>query len=147
MATEIHLEIPNSSLALRETSLTILEGLHKYFIPKEVIFDIQVAFEEAVRNAMLHGNKLSDDKKVKIDVVITEQEITIKVEDQGEGYDPSLVPDPTLEENLLKESGRGVYMIKHLMDNVSYEKQGRKIIMNKRFGRINKGDMYACGNN
>ena len=55
------------------------------------------------------------------------------MEDEGEGFNPDSLPDPTLEENLLREGGRGVYLINHLMDEVRYEKNGRKVIMKKYF--------------
>ena len=94
-----------------------------------------MGFEEALRNAMLHGNKEHPQKKVYIETEITDKAITITVEDEGEGFDHSKVPDPTVGENLLKEGGRGVYLIRHLMDEVKYKNNGSKVIMIKFFDK------------
>ena len=96
---------------------------------------MHVGFEEALRNAMVHGNKSNPDKKVTVETEISEDKVTICVEDEGEGFNPDFLPDPTLDENLLKEGGRGVFLIQHLMDQVSYENDGRKVIMVKYFNK------------
>lgn len=125
-------EIANDSHLLKEVSKELINTLREKGVNEEIIFDIHVGFEEALRNAMIHGNKLSPDKVVKIEMEVTPEMVIISVEDEGEGFDPDSLPDPTLDENLLKESGRGVYLINHLMDEVHYEKNGRKVIMKKR---------------
>ena len=124
--------IASDSHLLKEISKKLINKLRKNGIDEEIIFDIHVGFEEALRNAMIHGNKFSPDKTVKIEVDVNPGVVVISVEDEGEGFNPDSLPDPTLDENLLKESGRGVYLIKHLMDEVYYEKGGRKVIMKKR---------------
>ncbi|MCK5450922.1 MAG: ATP-binding protein [Candidatus Omnitrophica bacterium] len=125
--------IENENNVLKEVSERLLSELKKKGIKEDVIFDIHVGFEESLRNAMIHGNKLDPGKKVTIETEITDNSIIIKVEDEGEGFDPSSLPDPTLDKNLLKESGRGVYLIKHLMDLVEYENKGRRVVMTKFF--------------
>jgi serine/threonine-protein kinase RsbW len=128
-------KIANDSHLLNEISKEVINTLKEKGVDEEIIFDIHVGFEEALRNAMIHGNKLSPKKVVTIEVEVTEGMVVISVEDQGEGFDPASLPDPTLDENLLKESGRGVYLMKHLMDEVIYEKDGRKVIMKKRLNK------------
>ena len=125
-------EIANDSHLLKEVSKKLINTLREKGVNEEIIFDIHVGFEEALRNAMIHGNKLSPDKVVKIEMEVTPEMVIISVEDEGEGFNPNSLPDPTLDENLLKESGRGVYLINHLMDEVHYEKNGRKVVMKKR---------------
>ncbi|MBU1656626.1 MAG: ATP-binding protein [Candidatus Omnitrophica bacterium] len=105
-------------------------------VSEEVIFDVHVGFEEALRNAMIHGNGSNPGKKVKIETEITDEWVVIIVEDEGNGFDLASLPDPTVGENLLKESGRGVYLIKHLMDEVRYEKNGRRVVMKKHFSKL-----------
>ena len=129
------IKIPNDSHLLKEVSDEFLGSLREKGIDEEVIFDIHVGLEEALRNAMIHGNKLDPKKEVKIETEITDSMVIIIVEDEGEGFDPESLPDPTLDENLLKEGGRGVYLINHLMDEVIYENGGRKVIMKKRLDK------------
>ncbi|MGB3082241.1 MAG: ATP-binding protein [Candidatus Omnitrophota bacterium] len=129
------IKIANDSHLLNEISKEVINALKEKGVDEEIIFDIHVGFEEALRNAMIHGNKLSSKKVVTIEVEVTEDMVIISVEDQGEGFDPGSLPDPTLDENLLKESGRGVYLMTHLMDEVVYEKDGRKVIMKKRLNK------------
>lgn len=124
--------IGNNTRYLKEESEKMISSLKKEGVTEEIIFEIHVAFEEALRNAMLHGNKLDPDKKVTIETEITSEEVIVSVENEGEGFDPDKLPDPTAEENLLRESGRGVYLIKHLMDEARYENGGRRVVMKKR---------------
>ncbi|MEE8574079.1 MAG: ATP-binding protein [Thermodesulfobacteriota bacterium] len=128
-------KIASESHLLQEISKELIEALKEDGVDEDIIFDIHIGFEEALRNAMIHGNKLSPEKMVKIETEITGNMVIMCVEDEGEGFDPENLPDPTLDENLLKESGRGVYLIRHLMDEVVYENGGRKIIMKKRLDK------------
>jgi len=132
MPIKTKVEIANNSHLLKKVSKELIDTLKAQGVLEEIIFDIHVAFEEALRNAMIHGNKLQPDKKVKVEIEITPEEVTISVGDEGEGFDVSRLPDPTVEENLLKESGRGVYLIRYLMDEVRYENGGRRVVMKKR---------------
>jgi len=127
--------IANDSHLLKEVSKQLINLLKEKGVDEEIIFDIHIGFEEALRNAMIHGNKQDPDKKVMVETEVLENKVIIYVEDQGGGFDPHGLPDPTLDENLLKEGGRGVYLIKHLMDEVRYENGGRKIIMVKYLDR------------
>jgi len=126
-------EIVNDSQLLKEISKGLINKLKKMGVSEEVVFDVHVGFEEALRNAMIHGNRSHPEKKVRIETEITDNYVSITVEDEGEGFDIGNLPDPTVGENLLKESGRGVYLIKHLMDEVKYEEGGSRVIMRKYF--------------
>ena len=125
--------IANDDHLLKEESKKLINALREKGVSEEVIFDVHVGFEEALRNAMIHGNKRDPDKRVTIETRVTDDAVIICVEDEGGGFDPKSLPDPTLNENLLKEGGRGVYLIEHLMDEMKYEKGGRKLIMKKYF--------------
>ncbi len=127
--------IENDSHLLKEVSNKLIESLREIGVNEEIIFDIHVGFEEALRNAMVHGNKESEDKKVTVETKIEGNSVTIMVEDEGEGFDPHSLPDPTHDDNLLLEGGRGVYLINHLMDEVRYENGGRRVIMIKYLDR------------
>ena len=127
--------IVNDSYLLKEESKKLINILKDKGISEDMIFDIHVGFEEALRNAMIHGNKLDIQKKVIVDVELTDDFIVICVEDEGDGFDPDMIPDPTLEENLLNERGRGVYLITHLMDEVEYKNGGRCVMIKKFFNK------------
>ncbi|MBD3379872.1 MAG: ATP-binding protein [Candidatus Omnitrophica bacterium] len=127
--------IENDSRRLKQVSRELIEHLKAKGVHEDIVFDIHVGFEEALRNAMVHGNRNDPSKSVRVETKIEDNAVVISVEDEGEGFDPSVVPDPTLEENLLKEGGRGVYLMNHLMDEIRYENGGRKVIMTKYFDR------------
>jgi serine/threonine-protein kinase RsbW len=95
--------------------------------------NIQLALQEALMNAVLHGNQSNPEKYVRLCVAIQEGGgILIVVKDSGSGFDPSKLPDPTLKENILREGGRGVYLIQQLMDQVEYKfDDGTALIMRR----------------
>lgn len=79
-----------------------------------------LAVREAVMNAVMHGNKERPDSEVTVDFRLGPERIEVSVQDQGEGFDPETLGDPLAAENLLSEGGRGVYLIRQLMDEVSF---------------------------
>lgn len=79
-----------------------------------------LAVREAVMNAVLHGNKERDDRSVRVEYRLTAEQIRIDVTDQGDGFDPSTLHDPLSSENLLREGGRGVYLMRQFMDEVNF---------------------------
>ena len=81
-----------------------------------------MAVREAVANAVTHGNVYSADKRVHLSVELDEGRLVVRVKDEGTGFDPSEVPDPTLVENILKASGRGLMMMRALVDEVELRK-------------------------
>lgn len=89
--------------------------------------NILIAVTEAVNNAIIHGNKYSDSKKVKVDVVRAGDKVLFTVIDQGEGFDFLNLPDPTAPENLEKPDGRGIFLMKNLSDEVIFESNGSKV--------------------
>jgi serine/threonine-protein kinase RsbW len=90
-------------------------------ISEDIIANIAIAVTELVNNAIKHGNKLQDDKFVTMAVGMKGNEVTVSVTDQGEGFNPENVPDPLSQENLLKEIGRGIFIVKSMMDSVEFE--------------------------
>lgn len=95
--------------------------------PEERIPSFIVAVTEAISNAILHGNRQDPEKQVKVSLGQCEAPpaLMVEVEDEGEGFDPHLIPDPTHHDNLLKEGGRGVFLMKNLADDVEFLKGGR----------------------
>jgi len=82
---------------------------------------IVVSCTEAVNNAMIHGNQSNPDKKVSVRCIVDKHILTIRVKDEGRGFDPAQLQDPREEKNLLKENGRGVFLIRSLMDKVTFK--------------------------
>ncbi|MGD1044359.1 MAG: ATP-binding protein [Bacteroidota bacterium] len=80
-----------------------------------------VSSTEAVNNAIVHGNKSDPDKKVIIRCIVKKKTLTICVKDEGKGFDPDGLQDPREEKNLLKENGRGVFLMRSLMDKVKFK--------------------------
>lgn len=106
-------------------NLITVEEFVNYFA-KEINIDeskvpgLLLAVTEAVTNAIIHANKSDDSKKVEINVKTENGKLIIIVKDEGIGFDPAKVPDPTAPENLLKDSGRGLYLMRVYMDDLRY---------------------------
>ena len=98
-------------------------------INSEIYGKILIATVEAVNNSIVHGNKEDVTKRVFVQLKIQGDKIIISVEDQGEGFDYTKVPDPTKPENVENIHGRGIYLMKHLADEVSFDKEGRVVNM------------------
>lgn len=90
---------------------------------------IQMAVNEAATNAIIHGNKEDSSKKVEVSARKDCNTLKITVRDEGPGFDPDSLPDPLQEENLLKDSGRGVFLIKQYADEVEFSKNATKLTM------------------
>ena len=95
------------------------------------LFAIHLAVEEAFLNAVKHGNRLDDQKKITVEYVVTPEKFEISITDQGNGFDPDALPDPRCDENLYKSCGRGVFIIRSYMDTVEYNRTGNSIHMVK----------------
>lgn len=106
-------------------NLITVEEFVNYFsvelgLDREKMNGLLLAVTEATTNAIIHGNKNNKLKMVRISVFVDGSTLTIKIKDEGKGFDPSIVPDPTDAENLLKDSGRGLYLMRVYMDGLSY---------------------------
>ncbi len=106
-------------------NLITIEEFVNYFakdlgLDDEKLATLLLAVTEAATNAIIHANKCDKNKLVKVDVEVKDSKLIIKVIDEGKGFDPSQVPDPTRPENILKDSGRGMYLMKMYMDDLKY---------------------------
>lgn len=102
------------------------------------LYRILVAVTEAVNNAILHGNASDPTKHVRVCLQTTSRLVTIRVNDEGPGFNVSSLPNPLEEANLLKEHGRGVFLIRSLMDDVRFKKlkKGSAVVMKVRLDRL-----------
>jgi serine/threonine-protein kinase RsbW len=93
-------------------------------LSEDVYGNILIAVTEGVNNAIIHGNKLDASLTVHVGVHNNEEWVCFSITDHGTGFDPEAIPDPTAPENLLKENGRGIFLMKNLADEVSFEENG-----------------------
>lgn len=119
---------------VKKIVLWLTNELQNLKLDKETIVDIQLALLESITNAIIHGNK-DNSKKVQIRFSLNDNEIKIIVKDEGLGFDYNNIPDPTKDDKLLCNNGRGIFLIKCVMDHVRWNKLGNQITMIK---KINK---------
>ena len=124
--------IPSDLARGREVQQAILEAVEAHDYTTDAQFAIRLALEEALSNAIKHGNKLDADKVVKVEARVGADAADIHIRDEGEGFDRDDIPDPTLEENLAKCSGRGVLLIEAYMSEATWSDGGRHLHMVKR---------------
>lgn len=125
-----------SQLVSERNSILQIEPLvqsvkKKIKIPDESFYNILIAVTEAVNNAIVHGNKCNPEKNVFVEIAADSHELQIIVEDQGSGFIPENVVDPREPENILKENGRGLFIIKSLAKDCYYQikESGTKLVM------------------
>lgn len=122
MSESYRLEIPSDPREIMAVE-KFLEEINARLRLDEMKFNkLLVATTEAVNNGIIHGNKRDRSKKVLLRVDINSSAMTVRVRDEGKGVDVETIPDPLAEENLLRENGRGVFLIRSLMSSVDFEK-------------------------
>ncbi len=131
------IRIPSELKNVKEASAQILQSLLPFNLASYDLLDIRLCLEEALINAMKYGNKLNPDLPIEIDYSVDNGILKIIITDRGEGFDYKNLPDPILEENLQELKGRGIYLIRRLMDEVCFNDKGNQITMVK---KIKKGD-------
>ena len=110
----------------------IMDFIAKFRKVDGSVVDIEVALREALANAIVHGNGEDSCKHVWVTCRCTaDREVSITVQDEGQGFENDTVPDPTTPENRLRMSGRGIYLMKPLMDEVHFEQRGTVVHMRK----------------
>ena len=102
--------------------------------PRRVSFNLRTALAEALANAIAYGNRHDPTRVVRVRVEITVAAVRVHVVDDGAGFDPAAVPDPTRPENLQGEAGRGLFVLRHLVDHVSFNERGNAVCMTLRAG-------------
>jgi serine/threonine-protein kinase RsbW len=107
--------------------------------------NFRVGLTEALSNAMLYGNSHDPSKRVLVEVALGAGRLEARVTDQGPGFDPSTVPDPTTPENITKPCGRGLFLMRQLLDEVSFNDQGNQVTLVLRLesGGVLEGGVQA----
>jgi serine/threonine-protein kinase RsbW len=125
--------IPSNHEYLSDVDMFIEGILRGYGAEESIIADIAISVSELVNNAIAHGNAGDDSKRVIVEIDRNSDSVSISVRDEGAGFNPNELDDPLAEENLMKEVGRGIFIVKSLMDTVEIEPSpsGTKITMTK----------------
>ena len=114
------LKFPSRIEAVAEAAAAVSDFMKSLGLSEDVAFGVDMAVREAITNAVVHGNKLDAAKVVELRLRNTPEAFEITVHDQGTGFNPNDVPDPTKEENILKTSGRGIFFMRTFMDEVTW---------------------------
>ena len=123
--------IPSTNAEAAQVLQEILDASAE-FDYKQESFAVRLALDEALVNAVKHGNKNDASKTVYVECSIDENEIVVQIEDQGPGFIPEELPDPTAEENLGRPNGRGVMLMRAYMTEVDFNERGNRVILTKR---------------
>ncbi len=102
--------------------------------PRRLQFNLRTAVAEVLANAIANGNQHDASKRVTVDITCRHEGVRIVVADDGAGFDPSRVPDPTVPQNLGREEGRGLFVLRHLVDRVEFNERGNSVCLELRAG-------------
>ena len=128
--------MPSHIEAVADAAAAAADFARNCGLAEEAAFGVDMAVREAITNAIVHGNKEDDTKTVEVTFNCGGDAVEIEIMDQGEGFDPGKIPDPTAPENILKTSGRGNFLMRNFMDEVRWllrPNGGTTVRMIKRF--------------
>lgn len=123
----IQIQIPSLSENIRIIESFIDNAKDKYKLNDDIYGNIMIAVTESVNNAILHGNNGESTKNVTLKLFLDSNIIKFIISDEGKGFDYKNLPDPTSPENLDKPGGRGIFLMKNLCDEVSFEDDGKQV--------------------
>ncbi|MCX5677248.1 MAG: ATP-binding protein [Planctomycetota bacterium] len=123
--------LPSHLEAIREAEVDVMDRLSRLDYDEDHRFAIRLAFEEALVNAMKHGNRMDPERKVTLAYRVSPECVEIRVRDEGTGFDAGCVPDPTTDENLQRPCGRGIMLMRSYMDTVRFACRGKEVQMVK----------------
>ncbi|MCF8241023.1 MAG: ATP-binding protein [Melioribacteraceae bacterium] len=123
--------IPSDPDLMPDIEEFVLESVKHLNLSDDKLNNLTLSVAEASSNSIVHGNKGDLNKKVYITIEIDEEFLTIKLKDEGEGFDPKKIPDPTAPENILKDSGRGIHIMKSFLEDLRFDfsKSGTEITL------------------
>lgn len=125
--SEISISIPSLSENIRIVESFIDNAKEKFELNDDIYGNIMIAVTESVNNAIIHGNEGNKDKNVFLTLNMEDSTIVFNVSDEGKGFDYNSLPDPTAPENIDKPGGRGIFLMKALSDELSFEDDGKKV--------------------
>lgn len=110
---------------------TIVDAAKDAGFDEKALFAVRLALDEALTNAVRHGNASDPSKNVTVEFSTQPHQLTVAIEDEGPGFDPEGVPDPTAEENLGRPHGRGVMLMRAYMTDVQFNERGNRVTLVK----------------
>ncbi len=123
------LVLPSKMTSISKIETFVQKVTQKYNICDEQYPNILISLTEAVNNAIIHGNNKDEKKEVNIALEKTKEGLCFSVSDQGHGFNPNSIPDPTSPENVECCGGRGVFLMKELCDEIRFKNEGRTVEM------------------
>ncbi|NIP79645.1 MAG: ATP-binding protein [Gemmatimonadetes bacterium] len=130
MESRHQLELPNDLGAIERSVDYLLDRCRAVgFDESRLRLNFRVGVAEALANAMMYGNARDPGKSVTLEIWCSPERVRIRITDEGSGFDPGTLPDPTLPQNRTRSRGRGVFLIRQLMDEVEFNEQGNSIEM------------------
>jgi serine/threonine-protein kinase RsbW len=117
---QVHVAIASRIENIELVQVAIEASLDLLALDEVMSHRIGLAVREGVANAIKHGNLENPDKRVEVECILTESQVIVRIEDEGDGFDPTDLPDPLKAENLLKPSGRGIFFMNQFMDEINY---------------------------
>lgn len=129
--SKFEITIPSDTTAGQAVQDQILRRLEELTYGDHDLFGIRLALEEALVNAIKHGNRLDPEKSVRIAWQLDSMSVRIEIEDEGEGFNPEEVPDPTADENLERPCGRGIHLMRAFMNSIIYNERGNRVVLEK----------------
>lgn len=130
------LVLPSHIEAVADAAVAVTDFVKSCGLDEQTAFGVDMAVRESVTNAIVHGNREDETKSVEVIFNCLGNALEIEVRDQGEGFDPASVPDPTEPANILKPSGRGIFLMRSFMDEIDWfarPEGGTTLRMVKRF--------------
>lgn len=125
------IDIPNTLQAAKQPEAAILRDAEACGYAEDAVFAIKLALEEAMTNAVKHGNQGDPSKRITVRYAVTPRKLVVIVRDQGNGFIPDAVPDPTRPDRLPLPTGRGIMLMRAYMDDVLYRRAGREVRLTK----------------
>jgi serine/threonine-protein kinase RsbW len=129
------LDVPSDLGVVGEAVELVARGLPAGTLsPRRLSFNLRTALAEALANAIMYGSRGDPARIIHVRVELGRDVVRIHVTDEGDGFDPSRLPDPTRPENLEREAGRGLFVLRHLVDHVAFNEKGNGICLTLRAG-------------
>jgi serine/threonine-protein kinase RsbW len=123
----IRISVPSLAENIRMIESFIDNAREKFHLDDDIYGNIMIAVTESVNNAIKHGNKNDKSKNVDLALLIEDSTLKFTIRDEGNGFDYTNLPDPTSPENLEKPGGRGIFLMKHLSDEVQFKSDGKEV--------------------
>jgi serine/threonine-protein kinase RsbW len=120
--SRVHYSLDSTLASINTVEQTAHDYAVKAGFPEDELGNISLAAREAAVNAVMHGNRQDPAKKVDLSLELNDHALTIRIADQGDGFDPDSLPDPLAPENILRGSGRGIFLIRTFMDELKFRR-------------------------